>query len=156
MLIGVVSDTHRDKAAIKKVAEELRDTDVLIHLGDNDSDVEELSELYKKKIISVRGNCDFMSRTPLELVEEFDGIRILITHGHKYDVKRDLLKLKYKAMELDADIALYGHTHISEISFDEGVWLINPGSPALPRDVYRSVGIIEIANGEVKPNIKII
>lgn len=156
MLIGVVSDTHRDKAAIRKAANELINADVLIHLGDNDSDVEELGELYKNKIISVRGNCDFMSTTPLELVEELEGVRILITHGHKYDVKHSLLKLKYRAIELEADIALYGHTHISEIDFEEGVWLINPGSAALSRDGHNSVAVIEIIDEEIKPSIKIL
>lgn len=154
MLIGVVSDTHRDKIAIKRAAEELCNTDVLIHLGDNDSDVEELSKLYKNRIISVKGNCDFISRTPLELVEEFEGIRILITHGHKYNVKQNISKLKDKAIKLDATIALYGHTHSAEIRLEEGVWIINPGSAALPRDEYSSVAIIEIENGEIKPSIK--
>lgn len=154
MLIGVVSDTHRDKGAIKKAAKELSDTDVLIHLGDNDSDIEELSKLYKNKIISVKGNCDFISNTPLELVEEFEGVRILITHGHKYNVKQNILKLKDKAIELDVAIVLYGHTHSAEIILEEGVWFINPGSAALPRDEYSSVAIIEIENGEIKPSIK--
>lgn len=156
MLIGVVSDTHRDKAAIRRAAEELRDTDLIIHLGDNDGDIEDLGELYKSKIISVRGNCDFMSRTPLELLEELEGIRILVTHGHKYDVKHNLQKLKERAIELEADVALYGHTHISEIDFEEGVWLINPGSAALPRDGYNSVAIIEVIDGEIKADIKIL
>lgn len=156
MLIGVVSDTHRDETALKKVVEEIKNLDVVIHLGDNVADAEEIKDLINNKIVYVKGNCDIMANEPTELIEEFHGVRILITHGHKYNVKNTLTELKYRAQQLEADIALFGHTHISEISFEDGIWLINPGSAALPRDGHRSIAIICIEDGEISPSIKLI
>ena len=55
-----------------------------------------------------------------------------------------MLKLRYKALEIGADIVLYGHTHIGKIDFEEGIWYINPGSASVPRDGGRSFAIINI------------
>lgn len=156
MLIGVVSDTHRDKTIFQRIAEALEDTDLIIHLGDNVQDVEGIKEYYKKKIINVRGNCDFGRKEPLELLEEVEGVKIFITHGHNYDVKYNMLKLKYRAQELGADIALFGHTHVSVIEYEEGIWFMNPGSASLPRDAYSSVATIEINEGKINPSIKLL
>ncbi|MCY6369712.1 metallophosphoesterase [Clostridium ganghwense] len=156
MLIGIVSDTHRESTVFERVAKTLEETDLIIHLGDNVQDVEGIKEYYKKRIINVRGNCDFGVKEPAELVEDVDGIKILITHGHKYDVKYNILKLKYRAQEVGADIALFGHTHISEIEYEEGIWFVNPGSPFLPRDGHCSVATIEINDGKIKPSIRLL
>ncbi|MEA4826525.1 MAG: YfcE family phosphodiesterase, partial [Clostridium sp.] len=102
MLIGVVSDTHRDETALKKVVEEIKNLDVVIHLGDNVVDAEEIKDLINNKIVYVKGNCDIMANEPTELIEEFHGVRILITHGHKYNVKNTLTELKCRAQQLEA------------------------------------------------------
>lgn len=153
MLIAVVSDTHRDKSIIKKLGKTIEKADMMIHLGDNVADAEELGKVYKNKIINVRGNCDFGLRTPLERVEEISGVKILITHGHKYDVKNNLTQLRNRAEELKVNIALFGHTHVSEISFEDGIWFINPGSASLPRDGQKSIAFIELKDGEIGPSV---
>lgn len=156
MLIAVVSDTHRNSAIIKKVGNIVEKADILIHLGDNVADIDELKEIYKNKIISVRGNCDFTTRSPIEKVENINGFRVLVTHGHKYDVKSGIWHLKDRAKEVRPDIALFGHTHISEINFEDGIWIINPGSASLPRDGQRSIAFIEIEDTEIRPSIYLI
>lgn len=156
MLLGVVSDTHGDTYALEKVIKEFESVDIAIHLGDNTEDAEILMESLKCKVVYVKGNCDINSKDPLELIEEVEGVRILITHGHKYNVKSNLVGLLYRAQELEAEIALFGHTHISEVSMEEGIWLINPGSVALPRDNHCSVAIIKIEGENIIPNIKLI
>ena len=40
-----------------------------------------------------------------------DGIKIFFTHGHKWGVKYSTDRLFYKAKEIGAQIALFGHTH---------------------------------------------
>ena len=153
MRIGVISDTHRDINSIERLGEKIRDLDVLIHLGDNVEDVALLKKHYKGKIINVRGNCDFAAGTPNDLVEEICGKKFFLTHGHRYGVKENLLRLRYMALETGADIVLYGHTHIGQIDFEEGIWYINPGSVSEPRDGARSYAIINI-NGEcIEPNL---
>lgn len=154
MRIAIVSDTHRDYNAINEAAKAAERTDMLIHLGDNVVDVNELEKKYNNRIVSVRGNCDFSPNTPLEIIEEVNGVKILVTHGHKYNVKNGLLQLKYRAEELGANIALFGHTHASAIVYEDGIWLINPGSASLPRDRKKSIAIIEIKDGKVIPTIQ--
>lgn len=156
MLLGVVSDTHGDEYTIKKVIEEFKNFDMVIHLGDNVDDAEVLRENLKGKVIFVIGNCDIGCKEPLELIEIVEGNKIFITHGHRYNVKNTLSNLFYRAQELDAQIALFGHTHVSEIEFEQGIWMINPGSAALPRDMRSSVAIIDIQQENINASIKLI
>lgn len=149
MKIAVISDTHKHRYSLNQVTKLIQDTDMAIHLGDNVEDLQVIKDNYKGKIIGVRGNCDFTSFTPAERFEEVEGKKILITHGHKYDVKYSLLKLKYRAKELGADIVLFGHTHICAEIYEEGIWFINPGSAALPKDSCKSIAVIEIIDNKV-------
>lgn len=146
MKIAVISDTHRYSYELSQVIKLIQDTDMAVHLGDNVDDVETIKRGYKGKVVNVRGNCDFTSFIPSERIEEVDGMKILMTHGHKYNVKRDLLSLKYRAEELGVDIVLFGHTHIGLELFEKGIWYINPGSPSIPIDRKKSIAIVEIDN----------
>lgn len=153
MRIGVISDTHRSSYAIYEIVKVVSNMDLLIHLGDNVRDVLELKKHVSCPIIKVRGNCDYERDTPKELIEIVGGKKIFITHGHDYKVKFNTLRLKYRALEVEADIALYGHTHIADISFEEGIWIINPGSPTLPRDGRASIAVIDLENNSINPYI---
>lgn len=154
MKIGVISDTHRYVWVIENAIKKIGDVDVLVHLGDNVQDVKEIKKYYKGKIINVKGNCDFAVDVPSEKIEVIGDKRVFITHGHRYDVKYDLSRIRYKALEIKADIVLFGHTHVSQIAYEDGIWFVNPGSPAVPRDELYSVAIIEIKDGKINPGIK--
>ena len=153
MLIAVISDTHRDYYNINKIIPIIQNSDMVIHLGDNIDDVDQLKKGYKGKIYNVRGNCDYNSFTPSELLIEVENIKLFATHGDKYGVKYDHLKLLYKAKECGADIALFGHTHIPMVEKVEDTWLINPGSPSLPRVKCKSIAFIEIKDDVISPYI---
>jgi putative phosphoesterase len=154
MRIAVISDTHRNLYALNQVSKMIQDTDMIIHLGDNTDDVEVIKKNYKGKVISVRGNCDFSAFIPVERIEEIEGKKLFLTHGHKYDVKYSLLRLKYRAKELGADIVLFGHTHQTLELFEDGIWFINPGSAALPRDSFQSIAILELEENKVQVSLK--
>ncbi|MEW9096287.1 MAG: metallophosphoesterase [Clostridiaceae bacterium] len=156
MLIGVVSDTHRHTWILDRVMDKFTDVDLLIHLGDNIQDVKDFSKLYKGDIINVKGNCDYSNAVPSEIITEIGGYKFFITHGHNYDVKNGLSRIKYKAMELEARIVLFGHTHISQIVYEEGIWFINPGSPVLARDGFNSVALIQMDGDKINASIKAI
>ena len=68
-------------------------------------------------------------------------------HGHKYNVKSSLLALKYKGMEKNADIILFGHTHVPYIDDTDGIIMLNPGSVS-------TYGIIEINESEVTASVE--
>lgn len=58
----------------------------------------------------VKGNCDRYEFCDEEVVET-DGVRILLTHGDKYHVKRGLLELDLRARELGCTLVFTGiHT----------------------------------------------
>ena len=139
---------------MKKVVDVLYNTELIIHLGDNVQDANEIKRIYTGSIINVRGNCDFNVDAPSERLEVINSKRFFITHGHRYDVKYSLSRLKFRALEQKADVVLFGHTHISQIVYEEGIWFINPGSPSIPRDGFNSVVTIDIQKGVISPDIK--
>lgn len=153
MKIGVISDTHRDGYFLSKALIKLENVDIIFHLGDNTQDGAYLEERLKKKVYIVKGNCDYSFQTPIEILEEIEGIKIFASHGHKYNVKYGYYDILDKGIDVKAKIILFGHTHISSIKFEKGIWIMNPGSLAMPRDSFNSIGIINIKNGEINPSI---
>lgn len=156
MLIAVVSDTHRDSYAVNKVLKKIGNADVLIHLGDNVRDAVDLSQKFKGRTIYVKGNCDFSPSMKAERVEEIAGKKIFITHGHNFGVKFGLSRLRERAEFEGAHIALYGHTHVSSIVYEGGIWFINPGSAWEGRDGSESIAMIEIKEGKINPWLVIV
>lgn len=152
MKIAVISDTHRIKKYIELSKKYIEDADVLIHLGDDSADIEELTTDFKGEVYGVRGNCDHISTYPKENLLVIGGKKIFITHGHFYGVKNGMMNIVYKGEELGADIVLFGHTHIALIEEYKGIMFMNPGSVSLPRINNRYIGFIELEDG-VKPNL---
>ena len=90
---------------------------------------------------------------PSAKIIEAEGIRIGVVHGEVYP-RADTQQLVYIAKELEADILISGHSHQPKIEQTDGVLLINPGSPIVPRLADRTVMILEVENREV--NVEII
>lgn len=149
MLIAVVSDTHGSTHAIKLVEKAIANADVLIHLGDNISDLKYIKEGFDGKVYGVSGNCDFTTEYPIEQIVEIENKRLFITHGHKYGVKYDISTIFYKGKELGVDAVIFGHTHVKVIDQEEDMWIINPGSTSLPKDKTESIAFIEIKNNSI-------
>ncbi|HZJ77386.1 MAG TPA: YfcE family phosphodiesterase [Clostridia bacterium] len=129
MRILVVSDSHGDEFTLKYVIQQQPLAEVIIHLGDGCNDMENVKSSFpNKKIVQIKGNCDFCCRSPLTSVEQFCGKKIFCTHGHAENVKFTQNELILKAQKEGADIALYGHTHVPVIDYVDGLYLFNPGS----------------------------
>lgn len=127
--ILVISDTHRSISDAVSLIEELKPHTV-IHLGDMADDCDELRYIFPmQRMICVLGNNDFFNKNyPLEVICEIGKKRFFICHGHKYNVKSGLSALRKKAEQEKADIVLFGHTHQSHISSENGITYLNPGS----------------------------
>lgn len=126
MRIAVVSDTHGNWPMVVDAIAKEGIVDCLIFLGDHAADGRQLQKKLQIPAYIVRGNCD-LDDTPEELLVELLGWRLLLCHGHRYQVKNGLQKLYYRGLEQQADLVLFGHTH--EAYLEEGeVTLINPGS----------------------------
>jgi len=142
--IAVISDSHGNKSGIEKLFEQ-NNFDYLFFLGDGIKDLGDY--IYLSNVYAVSGNCDFFSDYPNERIFSLNEIKFLITHGNKYSVKQSLNLLKEKALQEEAHIVLFGHTHNKYIEEYHNVLFINPGSFQM-----REKGIILDINE--KKNIK--
>lgn len=148
MLVAVVSDTHNLKKYMDKIKEIVKKADILIHLGDNIRDLDYISEGFNGKIYGVKGNCDFDSLELKEQIIELEDKKFLITHGDSYRVKYDLTSIYFRAQELGVTGVMFGHTHEPVITMENNIWLINPGSPSLPRMGKHTMAFVEIEQGK--------
>lgn len=155
MRIGVVSDTHGYIERAIKSLKSITGLDLIIHLGDHVSDAKNIEEEMNLEVIYVRGNCDLLDvDVDEEKVLEMEGKKIFITHGHIYDVKNGITKLFFKGKEINADIILFGHSHMSTKLIHENMLIFNPGSPNDPRSGSKaSIGLVELFDGDIKSKI---
>lgn len=147
MKILVISDTHGKIDEVLKIIKKMEKLQLIIHLGDYVEDGEGIERETGIKVELVRGNGDFLNKNYEEdRVLKVEGKRIFLTHGHIYRVKYGVTNLLYKAEELNADIVLFGHTHVPMIMEDSGILVMNPGSISFPRGYHNSktYGIIDI------------
>lgn len=150
MRIGVVSDSHGDLYMLDKAIQQMGDIECLIHLGDHSRDVQKVNQKWNKVIYSVAGNNDFSSAGNSERTISLGGKRIFITHGHKYSVHYEVMNLYFRALEEQADIVLYGHTHIYYVDYEGSMFFLNPGSVSRPRAGVPSAAVLIITpDGDV-------
>lgn len=129
MRVIVFSDSHGSTACMRSALLDHPEADMIIHLGDGEHDLEKLCELTEgKRIVQVCGNCDFYSLLPANEIIDVAGARIFCTHGHTELVKHGTEQFIAKARKLNARIALYGHTHQNVTCYDDGLYVMNPGS----------------------------
>lgn len=157
MLIGLISDTHipdRAKEIPEKVFEAFSEVDLIMHTGDLTSPkvIDDLEQI--APVMAIQGNMDRARGIdlPAAKVIEAEGLKIGIVHGEVYP-RADTQQLVYLAKELDADILISGHSHQPKIEQTDGVLLLNPGSPIVPRLADRTVMILEINDREVDVEI---
>lgn len=145
--VALMADSHSSTKMLKRAAEVFRTCDGVFLLGDCSSDAKELSKWLSVPIVTVRGNIDFDRSAPLERSGRLfspEGPRVFLCHGHKYDVKTSPFTLLYRARELSAQAAFYGHSHIPACTTEEGVLLCNPG--ALRNGQY---ALVQLENGRL-------
>ena len=163
MTLLVLSDSHGRPDLIEEAIRRVR-PDGILFAGDGLRDLSRVE--IPCPLWAVSGNCDWLT-TPLiinggvfepqtEELVTVEGIRILLTHGHKYGVKSGPTAAAYRALELGADILVYGHTHVpveyrlppAEGGSEERKPLIlfNPGSIG---DRDGSFGTITIRRGVI-------
>ncbi|MBE6497757.1 MAG: metallophosphoesterase [Methanobrevibacter sp.] len=157
MLIGLISDTHipdRARQLPDNVLEAFKDVDLILHAGDLTSPkvIEKLESI--APVMAVQGNMDRANgiNLPQAKTIEAEGLKIGLIHGEVYP-RADTQQLVYIAKELDVDILVSGHSHQPKIEQTDGVLLINPGSPIVPRLADRTVMLLEINNKEVDVEI---
>jgi putative phosphoesterase len=130
-----------------------RAADLILHAGDFVSAAfwRELCAL-GPPVEAVYGNMDdgeLETTLPLERVVEFEGARIGMVHIPGPAAGRPArLRARFPA----CDAIVYGHTHVPEVTLDEGVWVLNPGSPTERRRApARAMLLLDVVGGAIKP-----
>ena len=128
--IVVVSDSHGNYDALRHAVEDNPDLSALLFLGDGYHDFEKLEREFPAiPMMGVPGNCDYDCDEPFTKIYHIAGKKLMLTHGHNYQVKLTMDYLLAIARKHEAAAALYGHTHWSNVGQErDGLWRVNPGS----------------------------
>ena len=110
------------------IGDALAEYDYVVFLGDGLMQIRHFEYEYPEKFLFVRGNCDGYDETPLRRILDFDGVRVMLTHGHEERVKYGLMSILGVAKKENVNIVLFGHTHRPEVEEVDGVLFVNPGS----------------------------
>ena len=149
------SDSHGSTMGIYRAINMHPDAEVIFFLGDGLSDMESFIYDRSRAYIAVRGNCDRTDLLGDVAVKKTDSItilgrRIFLTHGDLYGVKFGLDGVKQLAVDHNADIVLFGHTHQPLEKYisteDGGYYLFNPGSIGGGYGSRPSYGVINITD----------
>ncbi len=150
MRIVVASDSHKDYYSLQKAVMSQPTADVVIFCGDGEDDIDTLEMKFPEKmIIAVKGNTDWCSEKRYSEEIELEGKNLFITHGHLFGVKHDYSQIINQAHSLEADILLFGHTHVPYTDYDNGMYILNPGSIGYSG----TYGIIDITKAGIVTNI---
>jgi len=145
--IGLISDTHG--VLRPAVLDALKGVDRILHAGDvGRADI--LDELEAVAPVSaVYGNTDrgsLQGTLPSQLELELEGRLVILTHGHMLGPPNPLT---LHAAFPDANIVVYGHTHIAAIDRYEGTLFVNPGAAGPGRfGLKPSLAILDLGQEE--------
>ncbi len=122
----ILSDSHGHPACVEEALRRVR-PDGILFAGDGLRDLARIGLDRDGRgglpcpLWAVRGNCDWMCAplvvdgrsvdAPEEELLMWEGLRILLCHGHRYGVKSGLSVAIAHAASRGADILVFGHTH---------------------------------------------
>ncbi|MCM3596440.1 metallophosphoesterase [Metabacillus idriensis] len=145
MKVLIISDSHGLTDELQEIRKRHEgETDAMFHCGDSELEADHSAI---QGYTSVRGNCDFEGRFANEVIEDVEGYRFFVAHGHLHNVKSTLMNVMYSAKEHDAKIVCFGHSHLAGAEYVDNILFINPGSIRLPRmRTEKTYVILEIQN----------
>lgn len=155
MRLLVISDSHKRSGVVDRIIRREQTAKHIFFLGDIVSDIEDMIYEYPdRNFYIVAGNCDCFSSYKSFDTVKLGNNKILFCHGHTFGVKHGSAgALKKYAIENGCNIALYGHTHIANIEYDNGLYIVNPGSCSSSREGAESYAVIDILDNGILPQI---
>lgn len=155
MRVLVISDSHKKEWVINDIINRHSNINTVLFLGDGAKEFLSVAEKYpQKNFLAVCGNNDsaFLGLNYQESLT-LEGVRILLTHGHLFNVNYGTDNLIKIAKELNYKIVLYGHTHIPEVKYIDGIYCVNPGSVSRSRNGTNTYAVIDILKSGIFPII---
>ena len=164
----VLSDSHGRPELLKTIVEKFGGRcDALVFCGDGIGDLCGCLEATKKSkklfnafppvAVFARGNGDYPEfpfdggeiKVPLHQFLKVAGMKIMATHGHAEGAYYGLGRMGQLALENQADVVFYGHTHIASSQEEDCTRFVNPGSCSRPRGgQLPSFAITQIPGGQ--------
>ncbi len=145
MLIGLISDTHG--LVRPEVHGALAGVDLILHAGDvcGDDILDELALIAPVRAVFGNNDAPWDPQLAESIDEMFEGVRVHVSHGHEVGkVTPENIAAAY-----DADVVVYGHTHVQKVSYVDGRLIVNPGAAGPRRfKLDPSVGLLTIENGK--------
>ena len=171
MIVGVISDTHNPSVGMlppPEVAIAFQGVDVILHAGDIyvPSCLDWLEAIAPVYAVEMESDAHFK-----EDPRVVNKTRVLHLEGHTIGLTHDLLVpgmaqeiTEYSPLSkhfppdadlstaletvFDAvvDVVIFGHTHYALVEEYQGILMVNPGSPGLPKQLRRlgQVAIMEL------------
>ena len=171
MRVGVISDTHNPSVGVEpppEVAIAFQGVDVIIHAGDIyvPACLDWLEAIAPVYAVEMWGDAHFKDDPRV-----VDKMRVLHLEGHTIGLTHDLMVpgmgqeittfsplSKHFPPDADlstaletvfdaaVDIVIFGHTHYAIVEEYQGILMVNPGSPSLPKQLRRlgQVAIMEL------------
>lgn len=121
---------------------ERENPDGLLFCGDGIDDFSGLA--LPQHTLFVKGNCDPFCSEPVFREFTWQGVKIIMAHGHRYSVKTTTDIYLSEAFAKGAAVALYGHTHIQKAEYSGGVLMLNGGTMSRHNEYY---GLLYLENG---------
>jgi putative phosphoesterase len=151
MKIALIADTHLP-ALIRSLDElgpetatALRGVDLILHAGDITApSVLDWLEQFAP-VLAAQGNNDEFSDPRLAPVQIIDvlGWRIGVRHDLAPET-RPLRRIREQAFAAGTDVLVGGHTHLERLRAEDGLLLVNPGSPILPHHYETRLGSLAL------------
>ena len=149
--IVVVSDTHHDVARLERLLPVINGADRLVFCGDGLSDIMHIRGCITVPIICVKGNNDFSTAVSyLPYAMEDNAVmyhfnrKLFFTHGDRYNALRVPPILEV------GDALIHGHTHVGHLQKYNGLYVLNVGSLARPRDGVPNYLILDDVGATLK------
>jgi putative phosphoesterase len=132
----------------------LEQADVVLHAGDVVA-ASVLDDLFALgPVEAVVGNMDdeaLRAALPERRIVEVEAVRIGMVHDAGPRIGREE---RLRAAFPGCAAIVYGHTHVPQLTRENDVWIVNPGSPTERRSSpAHAMALIRVSKGSLEPEI---
>jgi putative phosphoesterase len=150
VLIGLISDTHG--LLRPEVHTVFAGVELILHAGDvcGDEILDELELIAPVRAVYGNNDAPWDPRLAAAINDTFEGVRVHVSHGHEVGK----VTPANIAAAYDADVVVYGHTHVQKVTRVGGRIIVNPGAAGPRRfNLEASVALLTVENGKSEVEI---
>ncbi len=158
--LGLIADTHVFPNGARVLSPHVlayfarAKPDLILHAGDvcHQGVLGDLAAI--APVVAVRGNNDsgdFGETLPLVYKTTIASKRLCLLHGHIIDSSA---RKSAARMAPDADVVVYGHSHVPMLERVDDALLVNPGSPTDKRfEPHFGIALLDISPNRIWPEL---